>query len=258
MFHEQYFLPHTILLQEEKFFPRRNAMHLPSQVVLVRHAESTLNVAKAKSPVFFKTEEARLPFLGVPDHEIDLTPRGEQQAAETGAALCRNGLAFDVAYHSGYKRTVRTLEEILGAYPGTRAANVDIHYSILLREREPGYTYNMTEAEAALYFPWLQEYWAMQGPVFARPPGGTSVADVIERTLLFLNDMHAQHRGQKVLLSLHGRVYTAIRFLYERWTYEELESFLRGKGPRNCCVTIYEPSDSGHTLVLRDYDLRLR
>ena len=50
-----------------------------------------------------------------------------------------------------------------------------------IRERDPGYTYDMTEAEAGSAFPWLAEYWQTFGGFFSRPPGGESLADVAAR-----------------------------------------------------------------------------
>jgi broad specificity phosphatase PhoE len=44
----------------------------------------------------------------------------------------------------------------------------------------------MTTAEAESAFPWLQDYWITYGPIFGRPPGGESMADVAKRAYLLM------------------------------------------------------------------------
>ncbi len=220
----------------------------------MRHGESLLNKAKAHSPVLFQTAADRAPFLDMPDHKVDLTPEGERQARVTGKALHKRGISVDMAYHSGYLRTKKTLDLALEAYPESERQRIQTRCSIFLREREAGFAYNVTAAESKEYFPWHEQYWQTHGPVFARPPGGESIADVIQRVNSFQKTMHEEAAGKDVLISLHGRVLAAMRFLYEDWSYEELEQFVHGGDHKNCGITIYEYSDEAKKMVLKEYN----
>ncbi len=225
----------------------------PQQLVLVRHGESLLNVAHAQSPIFFNSHEDRLPFLEMPDHRVGLSEKGKEEARMTGTGLKQDGFVFDVCYDSGYKRTVETLDLVLENLE-QRSINIKRTYSILLRERESGYAYCMTKAEVETAFPWLQEYWRTLGPIFARPIGGESVADVIARVQTFLGYLFREEQGKRVLLVLHGRIVATIRFLLENWTYDELEHFLTHGSPKNCGVTTYDRKGDSVTLELQTYN----
>jgi 2,3-bisphosphoglycerate-dependent phosphoglycerate mutase len=63
------------------------------KVVLLRHGESTWN------------KENR--FTGW--HDVDLTERGRQEAADAGRLLKEGGYAFDIAFTSVLKRAIKTL-----------------------------------------------------------------------------------------------------------------------------------------------------
>ena len=63
------------------------------KLVLLRHGESTWN------------KENR--FTGWTD--VDLTPRGLEEARNAGWSLRENGFVFDITYTSVLKRAIRTL-----------------------------------------------------------------------------------------------------------------------------------------------------
>lgn len=44
---------------------------------------------------------------GIPDNQVGLTPKGHDQAAQTGVALREVFGVFDYTYHSGYQRTIK-------------------------------------------------------------------------------------------------------------------------------------------------------
>jgi 2,3-bisphosphoglycerate-dependent phosphoglycerate mutase len=228
-------------------------MDRPSRLVLVRHAESERNVAK-KGNIFFADDESRRALQGVADYAIPLTPEGWRQAERTGSALrARFGL-FDYVYNSGYRRTVETTEGILRAYPEEERTAIKVRQNVFIRERDSGYAYDMTTAEAEAAFPWLQGYWKTSGSFFARPPGGESVAQVCERVYLFINTLFRDRAGQRVLVVTHGVTLRAFRFLLERWTYEEVTDRFRHDPPRNCSVTVYDHDPDAARMVLREYN----
>jgi broad specificity phosphatase PhoE len=226
----------------------------PEEVVLVRHAQSWTNKLKAHSPIFFHNDAARSLIAGIPDHKIDLTPEGVRQAIVTGVAMEGKGFVFDYAYHTGYLRTKRSQKLQLDAYPEEERKKIRIQCNIFLREREPGFTYNITSMEAEQYFPWLQEYWKTHGPVFARPPGGESIADVVQRVYLGRKDIYRETAGKQIRIDLHGRTLAAWRFIEEDWDYEQLEAFVQKGDHKNCGVTVYRYSKEENKMILKEYN----
>jgi probable phosphoglycerate mutase len=215
----------------------------PLSLTFVRHAESARNLAK-QGRRFFANDEARAPVAGVADHRTPLTPRGHLQAAQTGAALWRDAGPFDRAWHSGYRRTQETLDGLLAAMPPKARRAVAVGHHLFLRERDTGYTFDMTDDEARRAFPWLQSYWDTYGPVFGRPPGGESLADVAERCYLFLTMVFRECPGQRVLVVTHGGTLWMFRMLLERWSWDEAERhYTHGSIPQ-CAVTryVYDPT----------------
>jgi 2,3-bisphosphoglycerate-dependent phosphoglycerate mutase len=224
----------------------------PSLLVLVRHGESARNVAK-KGSVFFADDEARKSVRGLPDYKVPLTEEGWRQAERTGAALRERFGAFAALYHSGYRRTVETAEGLLRAYPEEELAALERHQNLFIRERDPGFAYDMTTAEAEAAFPWLDAYWKTFGSFFAHPPGGESMAQVCERVALFLDILARDQAGRRVLVVTHGGTIRAFRYLLERWSYEEATERFFAEGPKNCSVTVYERAGEGR-LSLSEYN----
>lgn len=224
----------------------------PTLLVVVRHAESIRNQIK-KDTVYFADDAARRVVRGTPDHQIALTPAGHEQARQTGRAIRERFGLFDYVYTSGYTRTEQTAQGLLEAYTDEERARIRVERNFYLRERDPGYTYDMTEAEAKAAFPWLEEYWQTFGHFFSRPPGGESLADVAARVDTFLSMLARDHDGQRVLLVVHGGTIRCLRFLLERWPYEKVSELLVEDPPKNCGVTTYERSATG-ALQLVEYN----
>lgn len=221
----------------------------PAQLVLVRHAESERNAAK-RGHRFFPDHDTRVPVLGVADHHTPLTARGREQAAQTGPELRRRFGVFDYAYHSGYRRTEDTLARLLQGYPEDERDAVRVRHSLFLRERDTGYTYDMTTAEAEQAFPWLQDYWTTYGGIFGRPPGGESYADVAARAHQFLGILSRDRAGQRVLVVTHGGTLWMFRMLLERWTWDEAAEFIRTGSIGQCSVTDYSFDPASRRLRL--------
>lgn len=228
-------------------------MERPALLVLVRHAESGRNKAKGGS-TYFADDAARRTVRGVPDHLIPLTPEGVTQAERTGVAVRERFGAFDYAYHSGYRRTTETLDGLLTAYPPDEREKVRVRTNPFIRERDPGYTYDMTTAEAEAAFPWLADYWRTFGGFFAQPPGGESLAQVAQRVHLFLNMLFRDHAGQRVLVVTHAGTLRCFRYLLEHWTYEQALDWPPGESPVNCGVTVYRYDPDRGRLALAEYN----
>lgn len=225
----------------------------PSQLVLIRHGESARNQAK-KGSTYFADDEARKTVAGIPDYKIPLVSNGFVQSRMTGVYLRERFGAPDYFYHSGYLRTEQTLNGILDAFSEAEIAKIKIRMNEFIRERDPGYAYDMTTEEAETAFPWLKEYWHTAGGFFARPPGGESLADVANRVYNFLNTIFRDRAGMKVWVALHGGTLRAMRFLLERWTYDQALSWPDGQSPENCGITVYDFDEKQQRLVLTEYN----
>ena len=221
--------------------------------MIVRHGESVRNKAK-KGLTYFADEDARAALDGIPDHHIVLTPEGLEQARKTGAHLRRRFGTFDYAYTSGYERTKQTLEGILEAYTPKERGQIKMRTNPFIRERDPGYTYDMTTAEAEAAFPYLKKHWATFGGYFTAPPGGESLAKVSERVYLFLNMLFRDRAGQNVLLVTHGGTIRCLRAILEHWDYKQATAWPKGEEPKNCGVTVYEYDAKLERLLLKEYN----
>lgn len=220
----------------------------PDLLVLVRHAESLRNVVK-KHNRFFLDDEARQPVRGMADWQTPLTETGREQARATGARLRDRFGVFDAIYHSGYQRTEETIAGLLEAYPENERAAMPVRGHSFVRERDTGYTYDMTTAEAQAAFPWLQDYWDTHGPWLSRPPGGESLADVAQRAYMFLNMLFRDRAGRRVLVVTHGGTMRAFRFLLERWPIAEVPARLQECRIPNCGILTYRFDSAAGRLV---------
>lgn len=228
-------------------------MNRPSVLVLVRHGESARNVAK-KGNVFFADDESRRSVRGIPDHRISLTAEGHRQAQVTGAALAERFGSFDALYHSGYQRTAETALGLVAGFSEDVRARLIPRANLLIRERDPGFAYDMTTEEAEAAFPYMREYWETTGSFFARPPGGESLAEVVERVHSFLDILIRDRAGERVLVVTHGGTLKAFRFLLERWDYVLAETAMHTDPPENCGVTSYVYSREHKRLILEEYN----
>lgn len=99
-------------------------------LVLLRHGESQWNLENR--------------FTGWVD--VDLSPRGMDEAQAAGRTLKAEGIVFDVAYTSMLKRAIRTLWLTL---EGMDQMWIPIHHSWRLNERHYGALQGLNKAEMA-------------------------------------------------------------------------------------------------------------
>lgn len=223
----------------------------PALLVFVRHGQSARNIAKTRNQ-YFLDDESRRPVQGIPDWQIPLTDEGHRQALVTGRGIRERFGTFDFVYHSGYRRTEDTAAGILDAFTADERKRMHVRMNPFIRERDAGFTYDMTTDEAEAAFPWLQDYWKTFGPWFSRPPGGESLADVANRAYVFLNMLFRDRAGKRVLVVTHGGTMRCLRFLLERWTFDQTAALLETYRTPNCCVTSYEYDSTTRRLRLQE------
>jgi len=187
------------------------------RLVLLRHGMSTWN------------QENR--FTGWTD--VDLADKGKREAVEAGRTLRHDGFAFDVAYTSVLKRSIRTLWLVLDEMD---LMWIPVHRSWRLNERHYGALQGLNKAETAQEHGMEQvQLWRRSFDV--RPPAlppddprhpghdaryaglshgelptTESLADTINRFLPYWKETIAPQvrAGQRVLIVAHGNSLRAL------------------------------------------------
>ena len=126
------------------------------KLVLLRHGESTWNLENR--------------FTGWTD--VDLTPKGVQEAQEAARLLEEGGYTFDVAYTSLLKRAIRTLWIALD---GLDLMWLPVHNTWRLNERHYGALQGLNKAETAARYGEAQvKVWRRS---YAEPPPALTPED---------------------------------------------------------------------------------
>ena len=231
----------------------RRFLGMPSELYLVRHAESARNVQLAGT-LFVEVKAESI----VPDHKIAITTKGEQQAHITGKKFFdRFGSVPEVVIHSGYIRTFRTALGMIRSFTN-HTPSVLLLTDNSLRERESGYTYTMTESEVREHFPFLQPYWNTAKGLFSRPVGGESLIDVVENRLRWvIQKTWRRYAGKRVCFVTHGRTIQCFRYILDDMSWEQMEDFIANpeNTPKNCGVTRYVYDPLLGKLVLNEYNV---
>ena len=187
------------------------------ELVLLRHGQSTWN------------EENR--FTGWSD--VDLTPRGVEEARQAGRQLKRAGHTFDVAYTSVLKRAIRTLWHVLDEMD---LMWIPVHRSWRLNERHYGALQGLNKAETAARYGdgqvlvWRRSYstpppaldpdddrHAGGDPRYAelgdgQPPLTECLRDTVDRFMPYWHETLGPEirAGRKVLIAGHGNSLRAL------------------------------------------------
>ncbi len=201
------------------------------KIVLLRHGESTWN------------EENR--FTGWTD--VDLTPKGLQEAQHAGQLLQEHGFAFDIAYTSVLKRAIRTLWIALDVMDQMW---IPIQHTWRLNERHYGALQGLNKAETAVKYGdeqvliWRRSYDARPPALTAddaRYPGTDPryqnlahtdipltecLKDTVARFLPYWNTTIAPQvqAGKSVIIVAHGNSLRALVKYLNNMTEEEILS----------------------------------
>jgi 2,3-bisphosphoglycerate-dependent phosphoglycerate mutase len=187
------------------------------KLVLLRHGESAWNLENR--------------FTGWTD--VDLTPKGIEEAREAARLLREGGYTFDVAYTSLLKRAIRTLWITMD---GMDLMWIPVHRSWRLNERHYGALQGLDKAETAAQYGdqqvkiWRRSYdtpppaltpgderhpgrdrrYAGLGP--EELPLAESLKDTVARFLPYWHEtiVPAIRSGQRVLIAAHGNSLRAL------------------------------------------------
>ncbi|MEZ0089652.1 histidine phosphatase family protein [Streptacidiphilus sp. EB129] len=186
-------------------------MARPHRIVLVRHGESQGNVDETI-------------YERIPDHALELTARGREQARAAGEELRRLFGAEPVqAYVTPYVRNRQTFA-LLGLNP----TRIRVMEEPRLREQDWG---NLQDAEDIRRQRKARDAY---GHFFYRFIQGESGADVYDRVGAFFETLHRNFERPdyppNVLLVTHG---LAMRLFCMRWFHWSVEEFEALSNPDN-------------------------
>lgn len=220
-------------------------MNLPETLWLVRHGESTANVARHKA------EAENLPTIDFPYREADvpLSNAGIQQSAVMGkwfGALP----AAEKPTHIFASPFVRTAESIKILVETAALPAEWIVTDERLREREFGIFDRLTKLGSIQKYPEECERRERLGKYYYRPPGGESWCDVILRLRSFWDDLCPKMAGQKVLIVTHEVVIRCFRCIIENIGEEDILAIDRASDVHNGAITGYKFEESSGRLLL--------
>lgn len=230
----------------------REGQEWPDAVWLVRHGESSGNVARDAA------EAAGSPMIDIETRDMDvpLSDRGERQAKALGTWIGEqpDGQRPTAILSSPYKRACQTAETVAAA---AGLGHIDIAVDERLREREFGILDRLTKAGIIERFPEQAELRSFLGKFYHRPPGGESWADVVLRLRSVVDTITREFRGQRLMVVTHQVVVLMFRYLFEGLGEGEILAIDKEVEVANCSVTLYQydPDDSPTgTMALRRFN----
>jgi 2,3-bisphosphoglycerate-dependent phosphoglycerate mutase len=220
----------------------------PSELYLIRHAESAGNVAREAA----LASGAHVIDIATRDCDVPLSALGERQAQALGRWCARNVEPIDAVLSSPY---VRAQETAALALRSAGWAGVPVAVDERLREKEFGMLDRLTRSGIELKFPEQAEIRGLLGKFYYRPPGGESWTDVILRLRSALDTVRCEHAGKRVAIVTHQVIVLCARYVLERMTEREILEIDRAGDVANCSVTTYRLDPAKNALVLEAYNV---
>jgi len=198
----------------------------PKRIILIRHGNSEGNADRERYAI-------------TPDHSLNLTSEGIEQALDAGLQL--KDLIGDESvrvYLSPYTRTRQTYQQISQSI----AANVDrVLEDPRLREQDWGHLRPSDQNED------ITRERDNFSTFYYRIPDGESGADVYDRISTFLETMHRDFEEPdyppNALIVTHG---FAMRLFLMRWFHWTVEEFENLRNPKNCQIVVIELQPDNH------------
>lgn len=198
------------------------------RLVLIRHGESTANVAASAA------DAAGLETITVEtrDADVPLSPLGEQQAAALGPRLTaeldgRSDRAR--VYSSPYRRAIHTARLALGD-------RVPMTIDERLRDRELGILDTLTARGVDTRLPAEAARRRWLGKFYYRPPGGEAWTDVALRIRSFARDLDWTDE-RPIVVFAHDAVVSVFLYVFLGLTEAELTEFLVTRVVGNASIT---------------------
>jgi broad specificity phosphatase PhoE len=227
------------------------------RILLVRHGESTANVAAGRA------ERAGLETIAVEgrDADVRLTELGRRQAATVADALRAQlegrPLSDARVWSSPYRRAIETARIATGVAVDVDAPHGDDDGFLLderLRDRELGILDTLTTLGVETRLPAEAARRRWLGKFYYRPPGGEAWTDVALRIRSFLRDAvpaesdsaGSQPTGASPLIVFtHDAVVSAFAYVLLRLDETRLNSFLSERVVGNASITSFVSDAAG-------------
>jgi len=178
------------------------------QLILIRHGQSESNIDKT---ILSKK----------PDHLIELTYFGRQQALNAGNVLNKLGIKTATFFVSPFLRAKQTLDEI-----NKSVNSINTIEDIRLREQDIG---NFIHDISVIH-----EERSKHSRFFYRFPNGESCADVFIRVQQFLTDNKRQFMyATNPIIVTHAATMRVFEMICKNLTYQEFD---RLKKPANASI----------------------
>ena len=203
----------------------------PTELVLVRHAESMGNLADLEA----RSSDAERIELTARDADVELSPNGEEQARSLGAWVAGLGEHErpDLVVSSPYRRAADTARAALGDL------GLEIVLDERLRERDLGVFDGLTAKGIRARYQEESDRWTHLGKFYYQPPSGESWADVALRVRSLLADLREGYDGKRVWLFTHQAVVMTFRYVLEGLDEDRLLEIDRSTQIGNASVTRY-------------------
>ncbi|WP_308469943.1 histidine phosphatase family protein [Kineococcus rubinsiae] len=221
----------------------------PAELVLVRHGESTGNLADARA----HAERAEVVDLEARDADVPLSPLGRRQADAVGRWLAAGEGAPqppEVVVCSPYLRARSTAEAVVAALEAAGTELPPLRTDERLRERDLGWWDGLTGAGVRARYPEESQRRARLGKFYYRPPGGESWCDVALRMRSLLSSLREEHAGRRVLLVTHQAVIMNMRLVLEGLEEADVLELDATQPLANCSVTAYGGGPDGLALTV--------
>ncbi len=201
------------------------------KLFLIRHGESIQNTFENRN-------------IGLPDHKVYLTEKGEQEAKDAGLFLkeyVQNNnidLNKSVMWVSPYQRTRETAWIINDAL---KIKKVKEDYA-LIEQRYGLFDDKAIETIKELYpnqFEYYDNWYQNNGKFYCKLPQGESPMDVAIRTRLFLETLYREKEKNAFIVS-HG---TAIRTIVMNIMHYSPEWFNNDPKPENCSIKYVDTNE---------------
>lgn len=178
-----------------------------TKLILVRHGQSEWNLENR--------------FTGWVD--VDLSPKGIEEAISAGKKLKDLNVKFDIAFTSVLKRANRTLEFILNELG---QSDIPTFKDQALNERHYGELQGQNKDEAREKFGEEQVHiWRRSYDI--APPNGESLKTTSERTLPYFDQkiLPELKAGKNIIIAAHGNSLRSISMKLDKLTKEQVLEF---------------------------------
>ena len=219
-----------------------------TEIWLVRHGESTANVAAARA----EADGADVIEIDHRDADVPLSPLGEEQSRALGRELADRGVDDVPAalWVSPYLRAQQTIEIALGAggldEPPRRTDE-------RLRDRELGVLDLLTRKGVQDRYPDEERRRQWLGKYYHRPAGGESWADVMLRLRTVLADVDRLEGPERLLVAAHDAVVMLVVAVCLDLDEPTLMEFARTHTVANASLTRLRRHAVGGQLTLEEF-----